>query len=142
MQPGLRVRWGKVLGWALLSVGGLGGLVVALIFFVEWRQARGNETKTATAPEEPVRLKRFNEYTVLVPKETQDSVGLRTSDARAVTGTRTLPPLNGCLALDTNRLVRIHARLPGEVISLGTHETDAPVGISQEIGRASCRERV
>jgi cobalt-zinc-cadmium efflux system membrane fusion protein len=49
-----------------------------------------------------------------------------------------LPPLAGCLAIPSNRLVRIHPRFAGEVVALGSvggGEANTPAGESPTAGR-------
>ena len=57
---------------------------------------------------------------VFVPDSLARNMGLRTVAVAARTRAIPLPPLQGCLALDTNRLARIHSRFAGEVVALGT----------------------
>jgi membrane fusion protein, heavy metal efflux system len=60
---------------------------------------------------------------LLIPPETQQSLGIRIVEARAATRQRDLPPLAGSLGLDVNRLARVHSRFPGEVVAIGTTAT-------------------
>src|SRR5262249_2520492 len=57
--------------------------------------------------------------TLLIPPETQQSLGMQMVEARPPTQPRELAPLTGSLGLDVNRLSRVHSRFPGEVVALG-----------------------
>src|SRR5262249_1604504 len=61
------------------------------------------------------------------------ALGVRMAEATASRRPRELPALTGTLALDTDRLVRVHARFAGEVVTLGTVEGYDPE--SQESSR-------
>src|SRR5581483_210442 len=58
--------------------------------------------------------------TLAIPSDVAKALGLKTVQASSATRPTTLPPLNGVLALDSNRLARVHARFTGEVVALGT----------------------
>src|SRR5262245_31710499 len=64
-----------------------------------------------------------NGGTLLIPPETQQSLGIRVVEARQAMRVRDLPPLAGSLGLDVNRLARVHSRFPGEVVAIGTAAT-------------------
>jgi cobalt-zinc-cadmium efflux system membrane fusion protein len=117
-------RWGKVLLWGLLGVALLATLAVLFVFLPGWEHARGDDRKEGTIPEEPARPIRLGNDTLLVPPEVVQSLGIRTRAAEAATRKRPLPPLGGILALDTNRMVRIRSRFPGEVVELGHKDPD------------------
>jgi membrane fusion protein, heavy metal efflux system len=85
----------------------------------------------------PAQMNRQEVRRLELPPDLLDSLGIRTAEAKAASQPRTLPPLNGCLALDTNRVVRIRARLPGKIVSLGTNETLPALGSVQD--RSSVR---
>src|SRR5262245_33188178 len=119
MLKTVRIRWGAALAW-VLALAGLGGLAAGYLIFVRNREARA-EVPTPRSPEEPPKVSRSGEHGLDVPPEVFATLGLRTAEATRPSRPRTLPPLSGTLALDTNRLVRVHARLPGEVVSLGLH---------------------
>ncbi|MBI1916446.1 MAG: efflux RND transporter periplasmic adaptor subunit [Planctomycetes bacterium] len=118
----MNLRWGKVVAWGLVAVAGAGTLMALFFLFPGWHTARGDGPGPGVAREEKEspRLKRLAEDTLLVPPEVQPALGLRTVAVVAATRPRALPSLTGTLALDTNRLVRIHSRFPGEVVQLGT----------------------
>jgi cobalt-zinc-cadmium efflux system membrane fusion protein len=62
---------------------------------------------------------------VRVPDAVVKNMGLKTSPVPAAARPLKLPPLQGTLALDTNRLSRVHARFAGEVVSLA-EKADPP----------------
>jgi len=124
----LNLRWGKVVTWGLLAVAGVGALTALFFLFPQWRAARGDAPGREVVHEEKEtpRLKRLDENTLLVPADVQRSLDLHTVQVIAAGRPRKLPSLTGTLALDTNRLVRIHARFAGEVVSLGRAEEYDP----------------
>jgi len=93
-----------------------GGLLLVQQVLTAKAPASAKEAK-APAREEP---RRTDENTIVLPPDSVAALGLKTAEARVATGTRSLPALAGCLALDSNRLVRIHPRFAGEVVALGT----------------------
>jgi len=127
-RPNLNLRWGKVVTWGLLAVAAAGALAVLFFLFPQWRSARGDAPGRAVVHEdkEAPRLKRLGEDTLLVPADVQRALDLRTVQVVAASRPRKLPSLTGTLAIDTNRLVRIHARFAGEVVSLGRAEEYDP----------------
>jgi cobalt-zinc-cadmium efflux system membrane fusion protein len=121
----LTERWGKVVAWTLLSLTGIGALVLAVILLPQWTQARVNErnnqpTLAATA----AKVRRLDDRLLTVPPEVLRALDIRTTRATMASQARTLPSLTGSLALDTNRLVRVHTRFAGEVVQLGTLNDD------------------
>lgn len=71
---------------------------------------------------------------LLVPPEIAAGMRLQTATAAACTRPLRLPPLAGVLALDPDRLVRVHCRFAGEVIELGTRgETAAALRVGDGV---------
>src|SRR5262245_4299984 len=64
-----------------------------------------------------------NGGTLLLPPETQQSLGVRVVEARQSTRVRELPPLSGSIGFDVSRLARVHSRFAGEVVAIGTTAT-------------------
>src|SRR5262249_45196992 len=121
----LKERWGKVVAWTLLSLTGIGGLVLAIILLPQWTQARVNERNNQpTLATTAARVRRLDDRLLTVPPEVLRALDIRTTRATTANQARTLPPLTGSLALDTNRLVRVHTRFAGEVVKLGTFNDD------------------
>lgn len=112
----LRTRISKFLMIALV-LGGVGAsLGFAIPWMRNWLKPEPQEIKkepSATAP----RL--LGTDVLSVPAELVQSLGIRTAPATVPTHYRGLSPLPGSLALDPNRMARVHARFPGEVIELG-----------------------
>jgi membrane fusion protein, heavy metal efflux system len=122
MRLSLNIRLGKLLGWGLLALLALAALGGSLTLLPYLRAAHAGNLPSApeagsTATQRPTRP---GPNSILVPSEVLQSLNIQTAEAVAATRPRSLPPLAGCLALDPNRMVRIHARFAGEVIALGT----------------------
>jgi cobalt-zinc-cadmium efflux system membrane fusion protein len=66
------------------------------------------------------RAQRLTADTLVVPNEVLWSFGIRTAEASSATRPRLLPPLTGCLAVDSNRLAHVHSLFAGEIVALGT----------------------
>src|SRR5262245_8412765 len=62
--------------------------------------------------------------TVRLETDVVDSLGIKIGAVKAAQRTQLLPPLLGSLTLDPDKLARVQARFPCEVISIGT--TTAP----------------
>jgi len=116
-----------------LSLAILGGLTTAAILFLRDRDARGGEgTAKVITPSEAEKLGRPDTDTLIVPPDVFSSLGLVVKTAEAPTRRPRLTGLNGTLALDTNRMVRIHTRLPGEVVAIGTTDDPNSMGAVQD----------
>ena len=107
---------------AALAVVAIGGVVIAS------RVPR--EAADAVVPEKPTeqscRLAEGLPQTLDLSPELAGTLGVRTAQARRATSHDRLS-LSGSLFLDPNRLVRVHSRFAGEVVSLGTLATDGAV---------------
>lgn len=106
---------GSLLGTVAVVVGG--GLLFRHL------QARPPVELAPPAPRTQAkapRVERVSADTLSVPLEVARSLGVRTVEAKAADRPRPLPAFQGSLAIDTNRLARVHSRFPGEVIALGT----------------------
>jgi len=125
------IRWARVLTWAVMSLAGAGGVVAVLFVYLN-RGAQGADPVTKHPPIERPQLSRPDEHSLFVPEDVFPSLGLHTAQASRPTRPRSLPPLNGNLALDTNKLVRIRTPLPGKLMSVGLNEEPAPTGVIQD----------
>src|SRR5262249_42242820 len=56
--------------------------------------------------------------TLRLPPDVVKAFGVRTAVAKTATQPRPLAPLDGWLAVDSNHLVRVHSRFPGEVMEI------------------------
>src|SRR5256885_12258950 len=77
-------------------------------------------------------------YTTL----SRSALDVQTVEAVGANRPRELPALTGTLALDTNRLVRVHSRLAGEVVEVGPVEGYNPEtqdGTRRVVDRKSTR---
>jgi hypothetical protein len=113
------IRWGTVLTWGLLAATAVGALIASAVLLPQWQRVRGESPAPAEVPHS-VRATRPSEDTLIVPSRVLRSLGIRTTKAVPARRPRVLPSLTGTLAIDTNRLVRVHARFAGEVVQLGT----------------------
>ena len=124
-------RWGKLLTWAVMTLAGVGGVVAGLFLYLN-RDAHGADPAQKLTHVEKAQLSRPDENSILVPDDVFGSLGLHTTQASRPSRPRSLPPLNGNLALDMNKLVRIRTPLPGDVVSLGLNEEASPTGLVQD----------
>ncbi len=120
MKQRENLRWGKVLTWGLLGVVVAAFVVLSLTLFPAWFFPHADGSPgPAPSPEPAARPHRSDDKTVVLPPDVLRSLDLRIAEAVPATGSRTLPPLTGCLAVDPNRMVRIHSRFAGEIVDLG-----------------------
>lgn len=123
-------RWsGRVL--AVLSV-------VALVAGGAWafhiqqdKTAKPPQTTQKVVAPKGGRVEFLGENALGVPPEVVSSLGIKTALAKAATQPQVLPPLQGTLAIDNNRLARVHSPFAGIVVALGTPEkgeTERPTG--------------
>jgi cobalt-zinc-cadmium efflux system membrane fusion protein len=129
------LRWGKVAVWALLVVAGASAVAGYLFMMLRGENARGADP-TTTDGSRAARPTRPADDTILLPPRVLRSLGIHTKKVLEARQPRTLPSLAGTLALDSNRLVRVHSRFPGEVVKLGTtDEYDPTKGAEASAGR-------
>lgn len=84
------------------------------------RSEGGEAQARSSAPRPPsVALTAGRDDVVVVPEDVARALGIRTADVRAPSELRKLS-LSGSLALDANRLARVHPRFDGEVVEIGT----------------------
>jgi cobalt-zinc-cadmium efflux system membrane fusion protein len=145
MRQTAMTRWGRLLLGGLLGCVGVGAVVVGLILFQNYRKAQAGAAPEAAAPKTP-RPVRVGSDCLEIPTEVVRSLDVRTAPAIAATRTRPLPPFTGVLALDNDRLARVHTRFAGEVVALGTpggmettdlpgagSTSDRPVGVGDPV---------
>jgi cobalt-zinc-cadmium efflux system membrane fusion protein len=80
--------------------------------------AAGHQLSPAQ-PLEPERVARLAPDAIHVPVSVANKMGLRTAAVTGVQAPIRLPSFQGVLALDNDRLSRVHARFAGEVVELG-----------------------
>jgi len=73
-----------------------------------------------------LKLVRGSSDTLELSKDLVQSLGVRTAQVERAQSRDQLK-LSGSLFLDSNRMVRVHARFPGEVVSIGHHQNDEQV---------------
>jgi cobalt-zinc-cadmium efflux system membrane fusion protein len=114
-------RLGKVIVGGLVGVVGVGLAITSAFLVYEALPAKAQSAATAQAPREaPERPRRLDAETIAVPQEVFKSLDIRTSRVQPCTKPRTLPPLPGCLAADSNRLPSVRPRFAGEIVALGS----------------------
>jgi cobalt-zinc-cadmium efflux system membrane fusion protein len=117
--PGSAWRRGR--SW-LAWVGGAAAALVTLILVVVWHVLFGGSRMPVAEAQEFPRLKaelvKGRPDTIRVSHDVIRSLGVQTVVAEEATAPQPLE-LPGSLALDPDRLVRVHARFPGEVVELG-----------------------
>ena len=107
----------------LIGAAGLAGLGLVCASMASgeqvwpWLRAAASEA-SAVRPPESGALATDDPDTLILPSEVVAKLAIRTSKVEKATQTR---PLNlaGSLALDTNRLARVHTRFGGEVVEIG-----------------------
>src|SRR5262249_325826 len=113
----------------VLAVGGCAGALLVGQHF-RWGLRAGADSHSAAATgAQAARPRKVDERTLAGPATVARTLGLLTGEVAASSPTRDMAPLNGVLALDTNRLASIHTRFAGEVVALGTAqggETQTP----------------
>lgn len=111
------LSWGS--GFAGLLAVALGAAFVCIhpqkLFW-----ASGAAQHQAATSSKLARIERVEADTLTVPADVAWSLGIRTAEATAAVRPRPLPSLMGCLAVDNDRLVRVHSRFAGEMMALGT----------------------
>jgi cobalt-zinc-cadmium efflux system membrane fusion protein len=84
-----------------------------------WKKLAAGHAEPAPEPESATGLQLVGTDTLGLPPEVVQTLGVQTAMSTAATQARPLPPLTGSLALDTNRLARVHPRFAGEVVEIG-----------------------
>jgi len=105
---------------ATLAVGGLVGVLLLGRHIRSGSAAGMSARATESHGVDAVRPRKMDDQTLAVPAEVAKTLGLRTVEVVGNSPPRDMTPLNGVLALDTNRLARIHTRFGGELVALGT----------------------
>lgn len=116
--------------WPLIRRVGLTLAVVAVGAISAYTATKFSAKSGAAAPSpaaaaDEEKIRRISRTTIHVPDAVAQNIALQTAVAGPRTRPLPFPPLQGTLALDANRLARVHARFAGEVMTLG--ETDAVV---------------
>ncbi len=96
------------------------GISCAMPLVKNWLQPTAGEPRSAAPQEDTTSLRLVDPDTLAVTPDVIKSLGVRTVEARPATKPRPLPPLAGSLALDADRMTRVHARFPGEIVQIGT----------------------
>jgi cobalt-zinc-cadmium efflux system membrane fusion protein len=124
-------RWRTIALRGVLGLALVGGAAAAVPFVIEWRQAHANSPANANIPAPAAKRdgpERVGPEAIRIPADVARSLGVRTSDATASDRPRALPPMNGRLSFDHNRLARVRPMFTGTVVALGTVSGKAPTG--------------
>lgn len=86
-------------------------------------------------PDDAERVTRFGRDALHVPADVAAKMGLRTTAVSAVQTPISLPGFQGVLALDNDRLSRVHARFGGEIVELGrsTDGSDPTLHVGEHV---------
>lgn len=100
----------------------------SVLWYAFRRPARAAGEPSSQRREPAARLERLDRDTLHIPLDLLLRLGVTTTAAQKATEARKLPPLHGCLALSNDRLVRVHSRFAGEIISIEEVMEAAPSG--------------
>src|SRR6185369_5463590 len=84
-----------------------------------WLKAKAGSPPVAYRPTATVELVPGRPDTLCLPEDVVRQLGVQTGKVEKATRPRTLT-LAGSLALDANRLARVHTRFGGEVVEVST----------------------
>jgi cobalt-zinc-cadmium efflux system membrane fusion protein len=120
MRQAMTKRWGRLWLGGLLGCVGVALVVVGIILFQNYRSAQAGSTDAPKAePAKTAKPTRFGADGIEIPAEVVRSLDVKTVPVAAATKPRPMPPMTGVLALDNDRLARVHTRFAGEVVALG-----------------------
>ncbi len=120
-RTGGRLRWAAATG-IILAVAGLAAALPALGMPGIQRFFNPSGARLVPPTSEPqARLASDNEEEIELPRKVIERLGVTSDPVRTAATPRALE-LSGSLTFNPNRLNRVQARFPGEVIALGTIE--------------------
>src|SRR5579871_3725017 len=123
---GMIARASNLLKWGIgaLFVGvGIGLAILTVPALATWRKASASTAEgyaKGRPDHEPAKISRPADNLLDVPPDVFRALGGKVAAAAKPTRPRSLPPLLGTLAIDNDRLSRVHALFGGEVAALGT----------------------
>jgi membrane fusion protein, heavy metal efflux system len=119
----------KVFVWILagLCLAGLAGAMIASTL-----PRSGKDAAKTTAPVSSLRLMPGTTNTLELTPQLINTLGVQTVQVKSATSHDRLN-LSGSLFLDSNRMVRVHSRFAGEVVSIGNIE---PKGVAGKAAQA------
>src|SRR5438132_207039 len=102
--------------WRIARVAAIAGLVLGSGGAAAWLAAStsrsaGPAPSAAPSRDDPDRSERVSRAgpdEIAVPPAVAEKMGIRTAPVVAATRPRKLPPLQGTLAIDSNRMARVH----------------------------------
>ena len=105
---------------------------------IAWLLPHAGPKHTATpqiVATKPERVTRSGRDSIHVPAEVAAKMGLQTADVSVVQTPIKLPGFQGVLALDNDRLSRVHSRFGGEVVELGrsTDGSDPTLHVGEHV---------
>jgi membrane fusion protein, heavy metal efflux system len=110
-----------VIGGLCLAV--IAGMVAAMTV----QRQSGAVAKSAVAPAQTLRLMPGKANTLQLSAQLINSLGVRTVQVQSAAPHERLT-LSGVLDVDPNRMVRVHSRFAGEVVSIGANAVDEAGG--------------
>lgn len=133
----MRAIWVSKAFWAIRSLVLVGAVLMAggaaaYMAGTMSKSAAGHSPEAGPAGREPApveKVKRDGLDAVVLPANTAAKMGLQTATARYPTRPIRLPPFQGVLALDNDRLSRVRCRFAGEVVEIRSSPlTTLPAG--------------
>lgn len=127
----------KILGGLLLAILVVGIAAASMPYVKHWWKPNADESRILGTSEASTTSQLINSDTIRLGPEVIASLGIHVIQAETTTKPRTLAPLAGSLAVEANRLARVHARFAGEVVDFGTmkEETMSPTGSPMTVAR-------
>ncbi len=113
-------RMGRILVGSLLGLLGVVLLAGGAYWFFLVRPANAQQRNSTTEVAKVETVSRIDADTLAIHGDVSTSIGLQIAEVKKATRPRTMAPLPGTLNLDSDRMPRVHARFPGEVMALGT----------------------
>jgi membrane fusion protein, heavy metal efflux system len=111
---------GRIILSSLIGIIGVCLLAGGAYWFFLVRPANAQQRTLVAEAAKPETVSRVNADTVAIHGDVSASIGLDIAEVKKATRPRTMAPLPGTLNLDSDRMPRVHARFPGEIVALGT----------------------
>jgi cobalt-zinc-cadmium efflux system membrane fusion protein len=109
----------RLIGAGIVGLVLVGISAAAVPLVKKWWQASPGESHVVREAEDANKPRLHDPSTVALPPDVVTALGIQTAPAKRATQARPLPALAGSLALNAQRLARVHARFGGEVIDIG-----------------------
>lgn len=131
-----RRKWRVASAGLMLALGVIGGYFGRFGLHLQKPHANPSAHVTPKEPEvDEDRVTRPSKDKLHIPASVAAKMGLRTATAGTVKTGVNLPNFQGVLALDNDRLSRVHARFGGEVVELGksTDGSDPTLRVGERV---------